>query len=69
MKLEVVNITKDKFEKVQEEILRVLINNGFKGVDTVTIKDALSHEFKGYEFRIKTDKRNRPAITSSSVCG
>ncbi|KZL88686.1 hypothetical protein [Clostridium magnum] len=69
MKVVVSNIPKDKFSKLQTEILRVLINNGFENVDTLTIEDGLSCEFLGHELEIKIDKSRRPAVTSSSACG
>lgn len=69
MNLKIKNIPKDKFINVQAEILSVLINNGLKDVETISIEDGLSCEFIGYEFEIKIDKSKRPAVTSSSVCG
>lgn len=69
MKVEVTNIPKDKFQKVQSEIFKILIKNGFEDIETITIEDGLSCEFEGFEFEIKIDKRKRPAVTSSSVCG
>lgn len=69
MQLEITNIPKDKFQKVQSEILKVLISNGFESIDTITLEDALSREWTGYELEIEKDKRNVPALVSSSACG
>ncbi|KEI92645.1 hypothetical protein [Clostridium botulinum] len=69
MKVEITNIPKDKFQKVQSEIFRILIKNGFEDIETIIIEDGLSCEFEGFELEITIDKSNRPVITSSSVCG
>lgn len=69
MKIEVTNIPKGKFQKIQSEILKVLIKNGFKDIDTIVIEDGVSCEFEGFEFEIQIEKSNRPSITSSSASG
>lgn len=67
MKVNITNISKDKFQKVQSEILRVLIKNGFENVETITLEDGLSCKFEGFEFEIKIDKSKSPAIVPSSA--
>ena len=67
MKLEITNIPKDKFQKLQSEILKILVTNGFEDVDTITLEDGLSCEFQGFEFDIKHKKNKKIAVVPSSV--
>lgn len=67
MKVEVTNIPKNKFQKVQSEILKVLINNGFENVETITLEDGLSCEFEGFELEIRVNKNKVRAVVPSSV--
>ena len=69
MRVVVENVPKDKFWDIQNKILRLLVENGFKEVETVEIEDALSRNIEGIELEIKKDESKKQYITLSSVCG
>ncbi|EKQ56300.1 MULTISPECIES: hypothetical protein [unclassified Clostridium] len=69
MKVVVENIPQDKFWDIQNNILRLLVENGFEEVETIQMEDALSTELVGIELEIKKVESKKQYITSSSACG
>lgn len=69
MKVEVTNIPKDKFAKVQNEILKVVLSNGLEEIETIKAEEDLNCEFQGFELEINIHKSDIPAVVSSSAGG
>lgn len=53
MTIEISNIPKEIFPKIQEAVIKALFKSGIKNIETIVIEDGCSNTFKGFEIVIQ----------------
>ncbi len=52
MRIDIANIPKEKFQKIQQGIIKTLLENGIKYFETTTIVDGTNNQFMGFDIEV-----------------